>query len=58
MTWGHLLFAGMTTAYVVVGVSLEERDLRRAFGDTYEEYRRRVGMLTPRVGGGGGGSGR
>jgi protein-S-isoprenylcysteine O-methyltransferase Ste14 len=54
MTWGHLLFAVMTTAYVVVGVLLEERDLRRAFGDTYEEYRRRVGMLVPRIGGGGG----
>ena len=50
MTWGHLLFAGVTTAYIVVGVRLEERDLRRAFGSTYEEYRRQVGMLVPRVG--------
>jgi protein-S-isoprenylcysteine O-methyltransferase Ste14 len=50
MTWGHLLFAGMTTAYIVVGVRLEERDLRRAFGGTYEEYRRQVGMLVPRAG--------
>lgn len=47
MTWGHLLFAGMTTAYVFVGVLLEERDLRAAFGSTYEEYRRRVGMIVP-----------
>lgn len=48
MTWGHLLFAGMTTAYIVVGVWLEERDLRRAFGETYDQYRRQVGMLVPR----------
>jgi protein-S-isoprenylcysteine O-methyltransferase Ste14 len=51
MTWGHLLFAGMTTAYIVVGVCLEERDLRRAFGETYDQYRRQVGMLVPRLGG-------
>ena len=51
MTWGHLLFAGMTTLYIFVGVWLEERDLRRAFGDTYDQYCRQVGMLVPRLGG-------
>jgi protein-S-isoprenylcysteine O-methyltransferase Ste14 len=50
MTWGHLLFAGMTTAYILVGVFLEERDLKHAFGGKYEEYRRQVGMLVPRIG--------
>ena len=50
MTWGHLLFAGVTTAYILVGVFLEERDLKHAFGGTYEEYRRRVGMIAPRIG--------
>jgi protein-S-isoprenylcysteine O-methyltransferase Ste14 len=48
MTWGHLLFAGMTTAYILVGVRLEERDLKTAFGVSYGEYRRQVGMLVPR----------
>jgi protein-S-isoprenylcysteine O-methyltransferase Ste14 len=47
MTWGHLLFAGTNTAYILVGVLLEERDLWAAFGSAYEEYRRRVGMLVP-----------
>jgi protein-S-isoprenylcysteine O-methyltransferase Ste14 len=37
-------------AAIVVGVRLEERDLRRTSGGTYEEYRRRVGMLIPRIG--------
>jgi protein-S-isoprenylcysteine O-methyltransferase Ste14 len=49
MTWGHLLFAATTTAYVFVGVGLEERDLRAAFGGAYEQYRQQVGMIVPRV---------
>ena len=37
----------MTTGYILVGVTLEERDLVAAFGARYEEYRRRVPMLIP-----------
>lgn len=47
MTVGHLLFAAMTTAYIVVGVLLEERDLVALFGRTYVDYRKRVPMLIP-----------
>jgi protein-S-isoprenylcysteine O-methyltransferase Ste14 len=47
MTWGHLLFAVMTTAYMLVGIGLEERDLRNAFGDSYDQYRQQVSMIVP-----------
>jgi len=47
MTAGHLLFAAVTTVYILVAIQLEERDIVNAHGAEYENYRKRVPMLVP-----------
>jgi protein-S-isoprenylcysteine O-methyltransferase Ste14 len=49
MTTAHLLFSIATTAYILLAIRFEERDLVREHGETYEEYRRSVPMLVPSV---------
>jgi protein-S-isoprenylcysteine O-methyltransferase Ste14 len=48
MTRGHLLFAAVTTAYILVALVIEERTLVALHGAAYEDYRRRVPKLIPR----------
>jgi protein-S-isoprenylcysteine O-methyltransferase Ste14 len=47
MTAGHLLFAGATTAYVLIALLFEEHDLMDSLGAQYGAYRDEVGMLLP-----------
>jgi protein-S-isoprenylcysteine O-methyltransferase Ste14 len=49
MTLAHLVFAIATTAYILLAIRFEERDLVREHGAAYENYRRVVPMLIPRA---------
>lgn len=49
MSVGHLLLAGGMSAYMLVAIRYEERDLVALFGADYAAYRRDVGMLAPRL---------
>jgi protein-S-isoprenylcysteine O-methyltransferase Ste14 len=48
MTAGRLLFALGLSVYILIGVTFEERDLLRQFGERYRIYKKQVGMLIPR----------
>ena len=47
MTAAHLVFAVVTTAYIVMAIQFEEQDLVAEHRAAYERYRRRVPMLVP-----------
>lgn len=47
MTSAHLLFSIATTAYILLAIQFEERDLVREYGNAYEEYKQVVPMLVP-----------
>lgn len=46
MTLGHLVFAIATTAYILIAIQIEERDLSNAYGE-YSAYRQQVSMIVP-----------
>ncbi|MDJ0718955.1 MAG: isoprenylcysteine carboxylmethyltransferase family protein [Prochloraceae cyanobacterium] len=50
MTVTHLLFAVVTTLYILVAVQFEEKDLVKVYGEVYAEYRRKVPMFVPFLG--------
>ncbi len=47
MTQGHLLFAIVTTVYILIAIQVEERSLIALHGDEYRSYQERVSMIIP-----------
>lgn len=47
MTTGHLVFALGMSAYILIGVYHEEKDLVREFGERYRQYVRTTGRFVP-----------
>jgi protein-S-isoprenylcysteine O-methyltransferase Ste14 len=47
MTVAHLVFALATTAYILIAIQLEERDLMRVYGDAYRRYKQQVPSILP-----------
>ena len=47
MTLAHLVFAAVTTIYILLAIQFEEADLVAEHGIAYETYRHRVPMLVP-----------
>lgn len=49
MTAAHFLFAAMATAYILMAIRWEERDLMAFHGGEYARYRAQTPMLIPRM---------
>src|SRR6476660_5240808 len=47
MTIAHLVFAVATTGYILMAIQLEERDLVRAYGDSYRRYKQQFPSILP-----------
>lgn len=47
MTIAHLLFAVLTTGYILTAIQLEEKDLLHAYGESYSSYKKRAPMIIP-----------
>jgi protein-S-isoprenylcysteine O-methyltransferase Ste14 len=47
MTVAHLLFAVLTTGFILVAIQFEEKDLVKQFGQKYLDYKRWAPMLLP-----------
>jgi protein-S-isoprenylcysteine O-methyltransferase Ste14 len=47
MTVAHLVFALTTTAYILIAIQWEEKDLTQIYGDAYRRYKQQVPGILP-----------
>ena len=51
LSFGHALFASAMTAYILIAIRYEERDLAAMLGEPYRRWRDATPMFVPRLGG-------
>ena len=49
MSMSHFVMAVLLTAYMAIGVSFEENDLIKNFGETYRDYKKEIATLIPKI---------
>ncbi|MDH5179017.1 MAG: NnrU family protein [Gammaproteobacteria bacterium] len=49
MSAGHLVMAMLFTLYIFFGITFEERDLTRKFGETYRKYKKEIAAFIPGI---------
>jgi len=49
MSYGHLSLSLFFSIYIFIGLYFEERDLVEDLGDVYREYKKRVGLMFPKL---------
>jgi len=49
LTVGHALFASAMTAYILIAIRYEERDLAAALGEPYRRWRAATPLFVPRA---------
>ncbi len=52
MTVGHLMFAALGTAYMLIAIPIEEKDLAEFHGEEYKRWRESTPMIVPFTKGG------
>ena len=49
MSLTHFILALLFTAYIAIGVSLEEKGLEENFGETYRSYKKEIATFLPKI---------
>ena len=49
MSVTQFIMSSLLTVYIAIGITLEERDLVKTFGETYRQYKNRIATFIPKI---------